>query len=203
MPKPWRIAAVLTCLLLPLALAACSGSVNIGSSPSPSGPVTYTDPEYGYSITHDAQFTKGESSDSVPAAGSSAVSGVIFADEDGTLASDTYLDAIKVSVYKLARSVKPDEVPGLKAELQGTVDDMLASMQNAEVIEPLTEVEVNGVPGFSVKYSFEDLGEQLTIASVFLFDGDREYQIATQSASGRWAELQSAFDEAVQSFTVK
>ena len=189
---------------LALALGACSGSVNIGtsSSPTPAGPVTYTDPDYGYSITYDGMFTEGKSKDST-SAGSSSASDVIFTDENGTVASDTYLDAIKVSVYDLARSVKPAEVPDLKKEMQGILDEVLASQKNAQVVQPLTFLKINGIPGFATKYTFEDLGQQLTIASVFLFKGAHEYQVSTQSATSRWDELKSRFESAVQSFTVK
>jgi hypothetical protein len=204
--RPWAAALILavSVVALALALAACSGSVNIGtsSSPEPAGPVTYTDPTYGYSITYDGAFTKGKAKDSASAGGDSA-SDVIFADENGTVASDTYLDAIKVSVYDLARSVKPAEVPKLEKELQGIVDEVLASLKNAKVVEPLTAVEVNGVPGFKTKYTFDDLGKQLTMASVFLFKDAHEYQVSTQSVTERWDELQDKFESAVQSFTAK
>ena len=205
MARSSRIAAAAGAVVaLALLLAACGGSISIGASPEPTstGPVTYTDKDYGYSISYDPLFTKGEPKDSA-SAGSSAVSSSIFVDEDGTLADGTYLDALKVTVYKLKRVVEASEVPMLEPSLQDTLDQLLGSMKNAKVLQPLTAVEIGGIPGFSVKYTFEDLGKTMTIASYFLFKGQYEYQIATQSASERWDELSDKFDQAVQSFTVK
>lgn len=195
---------VLSLLALALVSAACGGSVSIGTDPTPTqtGPVTYTDADYGYSITHDAMFTKGTSKDTADA-GSGPVSDVIFADENGTVASDTYLDAIQVLVYELKRSVAAPEVPDLKAELQGVVDGMLASVQEPKVVKSLSEVEVNGVPGFAVKYTYKDLGEDLTMTTFFLFKDKYEYQVSAQSATSRADELAQKFSDAVQSFTVK
>jgi hypothetical protein len=185
-----------------VALGACSGSVSVGSEPSPTGPVTYTDDEYGYSITRDAMFSEGTVKD-VSASAGNAVAEAIFADENGTLASGSYLDAILVTVYELARSVTPAEVPDLKAEMQEMIDDLLASLSDAKVVQPLTETEVGGVPGFAVTYTYEDLGKELTAASFFLFKDKYEYQITTQSVTERWDELKGRFQDAVQSFALK
>jgi hypothetical protein len=194
---------VVLLVALGFSLGACGGSFSIGTSPSPTSPVTYTNSEYGYSITHDALFTEGTSKKGGAAAGSGSVQDVIFVDEDGAVAKDTYLDALKVSVYELARSVKASEVPGLKKELQGMLDEVLASLTNAEIVKPLTPVEVNGLPGFTITYTYEDLGEQLTMTSVFLFKGKYEYQIASQATSSHWGALKDKFARAVQSFTVQ
>lgn len=203
MPGSVRILTViLVTAAASLALAACSGSVSIGGSPSPTGPVTYTDDEYGYSITRDAMFSEGTVKD-VSASTGNAVAEAIFPDENGTLASGSYLDAIMVTVYELARSVEPAEVPDLKAEMQGMTDDLLASLTDPKVVQPLTETEVGGVPGFAITYTYEDLGKQLTAASFFLFRDKYEYQVTTQSVTARWDELKGKFQDAVQSFTLK
>jgi hypothetical protein len=196
------LAALLVIAASALALGACGGSVSIGSEPSPTGPVTYTDDEYGYSITRDAMFTEGTVKE-VSASAGDAVAEAIFPDENGTLASGSYLDAIMVTVYELARSVEPAEVPDLKAEMQGMIDDLLASLTDPKVVRPLTETEVGGVPGFAITYTYEDLGKELTAASFFLFKDKYEYQITTQSVTERWDELKGRFQEAVQSFTLK
>jgi hypothetical protein len=196
------VAPAAAVVALALSIAACGGSVSIGGSPEPTGPVTYTDAEYGYSITRDAMFTEGKVKEGGPSTGS-AVGEAIFVDENGTQASDSYVDTIMVTVYELARSVKASEVPEIEAEVQDMIDGLLASLQNAEVVKPLSSIEVNGVPGFSVEYTFDDTGKNLTAASAFLFRDKYEYQVTTQAATERWDELQGKFDEAVQSFTLK
>lgn len=203
MPRSSHIlAALVGVAIASLSLGACGGSVSIGGSPSPSGPVTYTDDDYGYSITRDALFREGTPKETTAASGN-AVAEAVFVDEDGTVASGSYLDAIMVTVYELARSVEPSEVPDLEAEMQGMIDDLLASVTAPEVVQPLSPIEVDGVPGFAIEYTYEDLGERLTAASFFLFKGKYEYQITTQSATDRWVELKGRFEEAVQSFRLK
>jgi hypothetical protein len=196
------LAFVVLAAALALVAGACSGSISVGSSPSPTGPVTYTNGAYGYSITHDARLVEGTSKGGA-AAGSTSVSDVIFVDTHGAVAQDTYLDALKVSVYELARSVKPADVPGLRKELQGTLDEVLASLTDAKVVQPLAPTVVNGVPGFAIRYTYDDLGKHLTMTSVFLFKGAHEFQIATQATSDHWEALKGAFADAVKSFTVK
>lgn len=200
--RPSRVAApLLAVAAATLLLAGCGGSVSIGTSPESTGPVTYTDADYGYSITRDGMFSEGTVKDGGSSSGN-AVAEAIFVDKDGTRASDSYLDTIMVTVYELARSVKPSEVPDLEAEMQEMVDGLLGSLENATVVRKLAPVEVNGIPGFSVTYTFDDLGEQLTAASYFLFKDKYEYQVTIQSATDRWDELKGKFDQAVQSFTV-
>jgi hypothetical protein len=79
----------------------------------------------------------------------------------------------------------------------------MASLTNPKIVQPLSAVEVNGVPGFAIKYTYEDLGEQLTMTAFFLFKDTYEYQVSTQSATARWDALKGKFAEAVQSFTLK
>jgi hypothetical protein len=195
---------VLVAAAVSLLLTACSGSVSIGGSPSPTatGPVTFTNDQYGFSITHDAKFTQGKSKNGVQA-GSGPVYDVIFADHNGARSADAYLDAIDVSVYELAREIKPSEVPKLKTELQGMLDQVMSPLTDVKVLQPLTRIDVNGVPGFVVKYTYTEAGEPVTITSLFLFKGKYEYQLATQAASKNWDALKSKFESAVQSFTVK
>lgn len=194
--------AVLVIAVWSLALGACGGSVSIGGSPSPTGPVTFTDDEYGYSITRDAMFSEGKPEESTASSGN-MVAEAVFVDKDGTVASGSYLDAVMVTVYEMARSVAPSEVPDLEGEMQGMIDDLLASVSASAVVQPLSPIEVNGVPGFAITYTYEDLGEELTAASFFLFKDKYEYQITTQAVSERWDELKGRFQDAVKSFSLK
>ena len=208
MKRSYRYASlVLVVAIAVLVLAACGGSVSVGSSPAgqstgANGQNTYTNDQYGFSITPDAQLKKGDPTNS-DGAGGSPVFQVIFADPNGAQSSSAYLDAQQVSVYKLTRSVKASEVPGLKSELTGMVDQLMSSLTDAQLVQKLTPVTVNGVPGFAIKYTFTDSGKALTMASVFLFKGEYEYQIASQAATEHWDALKGKFESGVQSFTVQ
>jgi hypothetical protein len=189
---------------LSVAAGACSASVSTGgSSPASSdGTKTYTNDQYGFSITYADLFTQGEPVTGAGAGGSS-VFDVVFADKNGTTISDRYVDAIQVSVYELAREVKPAEVIKLKSELQGVVDQLMTSATSATVIEPLTAVTVNGVPGFSFKYTYTEAGTELTAVTFFLFKGKYEYEITAQTTSANWDALKGKLEAAVQTFTAK
>ena len=203
------IALGLALAALTLALAGCSGSGGGGDDGSPSSDggtttstKTYTNDQYGFSITYSDQFTQGEPVRGSGAGGSS-VFDVVFADKDGPVVADRYVDAVQVSVYELAREVKASDVPELKSELQGIVDQMMSSMPTAEVVEELTATEVNGIPGFALKYTYTEEDTPITAVTFFLFSGQYEYQITAQATTEDWATLKEPLEAAVQSFTVQ
>ena len=194
---------------LTLALAGCSGSVNVGDDSSPSSDggtttstTTYTNDQYGFSITYSDQFTQGEPVAGTGAGGSS-VFDVVFADKDGPVVADRYVDAVQVSVYELAREVKASDVPELKSELQGIVDQMMSSLPTAKVVEELSPVEVNGVPGFALKYTYTEEDTPITAVTFFLFSGSYEYQLTAQATSEDWETMKGPLEAAVKSFTVQ
>ena len=122
-----------------LALAACSAEVSTGGdesgSPSADGGTTtstktYTNDQYGFSITYADRFTQGEPAEGTGAGGSSVLD-VAFADKDGPVIADRYVNAIQTSVYELAREIKPSEVKQIKSELQGIVDQLMTSLPSA------------------------------------------------------------------------
>jgi hypothetical protein len=200
----FRRAATLLLLLaaLTLAVAACGGSGESGGGSSDGGTTAYTNDQYDFAMTYDTRFTEGKPVEGT-SAGASAVFDVVFADKQGTIVSDRYVDAIEVLVYELARQVKPGEVPKLKTEVQGVVDQLLTSASSAQVVEPLTEVTVIDVPGFRFSYTYDESGTELTAVTYFLFKGKYEYEITTQSATEKWEALSGTFDAAVQSFTIQ
>lgn len=202
-------ALLLTVAVAALALAACSGSVSTGDGSSgstdggsPASTRTYTSDQYGFSITSGERFTQGEASEGT-GAGGSAVLDVAFADKEGPVILDRYVNAVQVSVYELARAVKPSEVGQIQGELQGIVDQLMASLPSATVVEKLSPIEVNAVPGFVFKYTYQEEGKELTAATFFLFKGRYEYQITAQAVSSDWGVLKDELESAVQSFTVQ
>jgi hypothetical protein len=193
-----------------LALTACSAEVSTGddaSSPAADGGTTtstktYTNDQYGFSITYADRFTQGEPAEGTGAGGSSVLD-VAFADKDGPVIADRYVNAVQTSVYELARELKPSEVKQIKSELQGIVDQLMTSLPNGVVVEELSPVEVNGLPGFAFKYTYEEEGQELTAVTFFLFKGKYEYQITAQAVSADWESLKGDLESAVQSFTAQ
>ena len=196
------VALLLVLAGLALTVAGCSGSGGSDNGSSSGGTTTYTNDQYGFTMTYDTQFSEGEPVEAA-SAGGSPVFDVVFADKQGTIIADRYVDAIEILVYELAREVKPAEVPKLKAEVQGVVDQLMTSASSATVVQPLEEVTVNGVPGFRFKYTYTEGGTELTAVTYFLFKGKYEYEITAQTTSANWDALKGKFEAAVQSFTVK
>lgn len=194
---------------LALALAACSGSVSSGDDGSASddggtttSTKTYTSDQYGFTVTYSDRLEQGEPAEGTGAGGSS-VFDVVFADKSGPVVTDRYVNAVQVSVYELAREVDPAEVPDLESELQGVVDEMMTSLSTAVIVEPLSAVEVNGVPGFALKYTYTEEGTDITAVTYFLFNGRYEYQITAQATTADWETMKGDLEAAVQSFTVQ
>jgi hypothetical protein len=192
-----------------LALTACSASVGTSDSDSPAADggtttstKTYTNDQYGFTITYSDKFTQGDPAEGTGKGGSSVLD-VAFADKDGPVVSDRYVNAVQTSVYELARTIKPSEVKQIKSELQTIVDQLVASLPGSTVVEELSPVTVNGVPGFAFKYTYTEGGKEMTAATFFLFKGKYEYQVTAQAATSDWESLKGELESAVQSFTVQ
>jgi len=196
------VAVALTLAALALATAACGGSGDSGGPSSGGGTETYANDKYGFSITYDTLLTQGR-----PSAGTGSGPGsafdIAFVDTGGTDIDGEYIDGIRVSVYELTRAVKPDEVPQLKPQADGVVAQLMDSLPSAQVTEPLQDVEIDGVPGFTISYTFTQQEVDVTAASYFLFSGTYEYELTEQASRQDWAKLRPVLDAAIQSFTVK
>lgn len=196
----------LTILVLALAglsllLGACSASIGTTDKSSP-GPRTYTNDQYGFTMTYDGQLEEGKSA-SGSGSGGSSVFDVAFADKNGPQVGGNYANGMQISVYKLAREVKPAEVPKLKKEVSGIVEKIMASLPGARIDQPIEQVKVNGVPGFGFSYTYTQDGVTLKGVSFFLFKGPLEYQITAQAAAKDWDTLKGKLEAAIQTFTVK
>ena len=196
------IALVLVLVGLTVTAAACSASVSTGSSATPGGSQTYTNDQYRFSLTYDTLLTEGTSSGGTES-GSGSVFDIAFADTSGTQIAGKYIDGIQVSVYELARSVKPAEVAGLKTEFKNLVTELMGSLGEAEATTPLSLTEINGVPGFTFSYSYTEDSVPITATTYFLIKGKMEYQVTAQASQEAWAELEPTLQAAVDSFTVK
>jgi hypothetical protein len=195
---------------LALAVAGCSAGVSIGDSGSPAGDAggtttstrTYANDRYGFTITCAETLAQGEPVAGT-GAGGSPVLDVVFADRNGPVVSGRYVNAVQTSVYELVRDLKPAEVIQVKTELQGIVDQLMRSLPSATVVQGLSPVEVNGIPGFTFQYTYSEEGQDLTAVTFFLFRGRYEYQITAQATSDQWDAMKGDLEAAVQSFTLK
>jgi hypothetical protein len=194
------VLAVATTLALAASLAACSGSGSGGTKPS--GPQTYTNDKYGFTITYDPMFVKGAPEDGASSGGSS-VFDIAFADANGAQVDDKYVDGIEVSVYKLTRAVKAAEVPKLKQEFQNVVNQMLKGLSGATAVKPLATVTLGGAPGFKLTYIYNQGSTSIAAITYFLVKGQYEYQLTAQASQQNWNKLSSKLQAAVESFRLQ
>jgi hypothetical protein len=192
-----------------LALTACGGSVSIGGgSPAASAggttasTKTYTNDQYGFTITYSDRFTQGQAAEGTGKGGHSVLD-IAFADKSGPVIANRYVNAVQTSVYQLTRAVKASEVPQIKGELQNIVDQLMAGLPGSKTVEKLSPVTVNGIPGFAYKYTYTEGGKDLTAATFFLFKGKYEYQITAQAVTSDWNALKGDLESAVRSFTAQ
>ncbi len=184
------------------ALAACSASVSTGDSSTPGGSKTYTNDQYGFSLTYDTVFVQSEITGGA-SGGSGSVFDVVFADQEGAKIAGDLVDGLQVSVYKLARTVKPSEIAGLKQEFQSLVTDILGSVNGAKATAPLSPTEINGVPGYTFAYAYTEDSVAVTATTYFLLKGQYEYQVTEQASQENWTKISPQLQAAVDSFAVK
>jgi hypothetical protein len=196
------VALLLALVGLSVAAAACSASVSTGDLSTPGGSKTYTNDQYGFSLTYDTVFVQGESTGGTTG-GSGSLFDIAFADPSGAKIGGKLVDGIQVSVYKLSRVVKPGEIAGLKKEFQDLVTQLLGSLNGAQTTQPLSLTQVNGVPGFKFAYTYTEEAVDVTAISYFLIKGQYEYQVTEQASKENWAALSPQLQAAVDSFTVK
>ena len=203
--RPRRILALALALTgLALAAAACSASVSTGPSVSPSSSAgkTYTNAQYKFSITPDPVFTQGKASDST-SSGSSSVFDIAFADAKGTKVAGSYVDGVQVSVYKLTRALKPSEIPKLKKEFAGVVNQLMSGLTAGKIVQPLSLAQINGVPGFRLAYTYTQGTTDIAAITYFLIKGQYEYQVTGQASQSVWTALSPKLESTVKSFTVQ
>jgi PsbP-like protein len=201
-----RSLAVTTLLLVAVAaavgLTAC-GSSSSSTKPS-SSPVTrtYTNTDYGFSLSYPGSLV--ESPDSTPSveAGSRAKLTVGFVDPGGTYIGDTFVNGVAVSVYELTKEITADLMPQFKSELEGAVAQMQQQVPSAQMTQ-LETAAINGVPGYKLGTACDSQGTSMKVVRYFLVKGRIGFAVTEQAAEQDWTKYATGFDAAVNSFTVK
>ena len=209
-----RITVVAAAAALAFGLAGCSAEVSVGgdsSSPAasptaeqsvPADVETYTSDKYGFSFQYAPPFEqKGDTSWEAESGAGSADSVAVF-DTTGTQVGGQYRDAFVVNVYQLNQEITEADLDAVQAELEQSVIPQLEQSSDQMQISELTPTTVSGLPGFEAQATFVVEDTPMTSDLYFLFDGDIEYQLLTQSATDRWEGLQPTFDQMVTSFAV-
>jgi hypothetical protein len=196
------MAAMALVLALGLVAGACSSGENGGSATTGAGGAvkTYTDKTFGYSFEYPEDWKLQEGNTAEVTAGGGSAGAVAVFDPDGTKVGDIYVDLMQVSVYELTIVVDESMMSDVKVELENVLAQLEAQSADMNMDTDLTATTVNGMPGFEITYTFLKDGEPATSTLYFLFDGDIEYQLTTQSADEHWEANQPVFDAMVASF---
>ncbi len=205
----WVIGVSLAAALVVLALlvwqcAAPSGGVGAASGSVDSGASeggktkTYTDPDYGYSLTYPADWHLQEDESVDPASEDSPASEVMAFDLEGARSGLTYYDWFDIMVFELGEQVDSAWLEEIGQNLQSYVDDELS--RTATVVAPFSEVVVAGAEGFRVTTTEVLDGTPLKTTLYWLYEGDRLYIVAFQSSIDTWGQNEAVFEDILASF---
>jgi hypothetical protein len=192
--------AVLVVVSMAVLMAACgSGSTGTSATTAAGDLETYTDPDYGYSLSYPADWEVQTGTSDVTA-GSSAAGTVGFYDPEGTKVGDTFVDLAMVMVYKLTMTVDDPWDSAIKTELEGVLTSLESQATGMKVEESLKETTVSGLKGYSTTYTFDKDGTPMRSTLYFLFDGNMEYELTEQATTATWEASKPALDAIVASF---
>jgi hypothetical protein len=193
-----RATVAIAGLALIVGLGGCSSSSDSGTggesasptaeaSPSsalPADAKTFTSDKYGFSF----QYAPADT--------------VAVFDVEGTQVGGQYRDAFVVNTYQLNTEITDENLDQVATELEQNVIPQLEQSSDEMQISELVSTEVNGLKGFQADATFSVDGTPMSSTLYFLFDGNLEFQLLTQSATDRWEELQPTFTAMVDSFQV-
>jgi hypothetical protein len=174
-----------------LVAAACGGG----------GPATYTNKDFKFQLTYDSSVLT--ESTSVSAAGSSGGKSALevgFVNPKGTKSGGEYRDGLVVSVYKLTQKVTDSTLPLVKTELEGILPQLQQSLGSDTTLSALTQIEINGIKGFTSDASYTMDGAPFKAKIYFLINGDLEYQVTAQAADSKWSTMEPVFKALMDSF---
>lgn len=184
---------------------SASPTATASASPSsalPADAKTYTSDKWGFSFQYAPPFEEKSDTTWQAESEASAADTVAVFDVEGTQVGGQYRDAFVVNTYQLNTEITDANLDQVATELEQNVIPQLEKSSDQMEISELVATEVNGLKGFQADATFSVDDTPMTSTLYFLFDGDREFQLLTQSATDRWEELQPTFTAMVNSFQV-
>ncbi len=183
-----------TLAVLAAAAAACGSDGGGGGAEKQ----TYTNAQYGFEMT----YTDPLSPVTISPFGEEAYA-IAFAEKDGPLVDDQYVNGIRVSVLELEQAIEPADVAKLKEGMTQVLEERVAGLSGGETTSEVTAIELNGTPGFRQDYRFTMGGEEIACRLTILIKGTYEFDITETAVAGDWDALSPTLDQAVQSFTLE
>lgn len=206
-PKHARLMVVIAVMvgLVAFAIMGCGGSSSSGpTSTNASGVAVrhYTNSTYKFSFDYPANWQINTDISKQSTSGAPAAFNVGAFDPKGTIVNKTQIDGAAVSLYNLQVTIDSSNLGDIRPQIEAAVNQLTQLTPGVKTLAALSDTTVNGIPGFTVTYSFPYQNTPVVSALYFLFKGNHEYQLTLQSAETLWQNLQPQMKSVVDSFTV-
>ena len=166
-----------------------------------SGLVVVSNEEYGFTFKYDPDVLTEQDGLSSESAGAQSVYRAGFFDESGTQSSGQYRDGFLFNVYRLNGVLDESMMPAFKKDLEDTILPRLVdSMGPSTLVGELQSVEDDNLIGYYTDVVYDIDGTPFNARLYFLINGDVEYQITFQAAQERWAQMETAFRQVIDTF---
>jgi len=166
-----------------------------------SGLVVVSNEEYGFTFKYDPDVLTEQDGLSSESAGAQSVYRAGFFDESGTQSSGQYRDGFLFNVYRLNGVLDESMMPAFKKDLEDTIlPQLVDSMGPSTLVGELQSVEDDNLIGYYTDVVYDIDGTPFNARLYFLINGDVEYQITFQAAQDRWAQMETAFRQVIDTF---
>jgi hypothetical protein len=200
--RRWTIAVAAAGLAV-TGLVGCSTSTTVTSptaSPSPTGPQTYTDEQFGFSFDYEPPFAPDAGAVFNTQSGPPPAAMVSVSDPKGPTGEAGPVNSWTVSVYELGEPVTAANLPAAKSELEQRV--LPALQQGKAKLGELKPTTVAGAPAFTVDGSFAIGKTPVSTTLTFVLDGNTEYQIVAQNSTDTAKQTEPVYAKMLASFRI-
>lgn len=183
-----RLCLMAVVAALALMLSACGSKV----------PITYTDPDYGFSFQYPGSWKIDESAPSELPMGVSKSVGAF--NPDGTGVDDVGFDFVSADLYDIDKNGTGITPATLKTDFEGWLEDMKTSDSTMQIVEAPTPATIGGMTGYKATYTFTQQDKKLRSTEYVLLGNAIMYDLYLEAGEDNWAGDQEIFAAFLASF---
>ncbi len=162
--------------------------------------VSYADSDFDFAVEYPEGWEVTGDISTQSSAGGSASKSIGLFDPEGSQTDVLLLDGVVISAYPLSTVVDESLMPVFKQEIESVLADIEGQLTDSEVLEPLNDIIVNGLPGYVSAFTYEQEGRTMRTRLIFLVDRDVEYELALQADAKAWEAQEPLLNVIVSSF---